>query len=74
VHIAVVAETFGVKIKWPDPSTADKLPPVVQLADVIITLPAGVAPVSRPELLETAGVVGAPATPVMRNCVFPTPV
>ena len=65
---------MGVRIKRPNPSTLVRVPPTEQLALVTVTCPAGVAPVSSPFTADTAGVEGAPAAPVMKNCVLPTPV
>jgi hypothetical protein len=73
VQVALEAETFGVKIKCPAASTADRVPPEVQLAAVIM-LEAGVTPLKSPDAEEIAGVVGAPVAPVVKNCVLPTPV
>ena len=63
-HVADVAETFGVKTNRPAASNVVSVPPTEQLAAVTETPPAGCAPFSSAVAEETAGVVGAPATPV----------
>jgi hypothetical protein len=40
---------------------------------VTVTPPAGVSFATAVVALATAGVAGAPATPVMKSCVLPTP-
>ena len=74
VQVALVALTLGVRIKRPAASTLVSAPPTEQVAPVTVTWPAGVAPVNSPLTEDTAGVDGAPAAPVMKNCVLPTPV
>lgn len=64
VQVADVAETFGVKMKRPAPSNVVSVPPTEQLAAVTETPPAGKAPFRSVVAEETAGVAGAPATPV----------
>ncbi len=49
------------------------IPPQAVVAAVTAIPPAGESFARTEVALETAGVAGAPATPVMKSCVFPTP-